>query len=269
MVPVERTGKRPQGLLLLALCTATPAEGTAGLAATPPIGFSTWNSFRCGFTASTITQTAELMVSTGLAAAGYEYLNLDDCWMLPPENRTNHGTGPQVPDPAKFPPGSNLTLPHVIRYVHKLGLRFGLYTARASTTCQRMAGSCMHESVDAAQYAAWNLDYLKDDSCGHCRASNATYDGNLADYGAMQQALDVATAATGRKIVLSIEGGPNITAVSAGGHGNLRRVGTDITSTWYSMIGLVDTGSGLWPYAHNATSTQGDGGGFWNDLVRV
>ena len=127
----------------------------------------------------------------------------------------------------------------------------------------------MHESVDAAQYAAWDLDYLKDDSCGHCRVSNASYDGNLADYGAMQQALDAATAATDRKIVLSIEGGPNITAVSAGGHGNLRRVGTDITSTWYSMIGLVDTGSGLWRYAHNATSAQGDGGGFWNDLVRL
>ena len=102
----------------------------------------------------------------------------------------------------------------------------------------------------------------------------------------MQSALD----ATGRKIVLSIEGGPNISAVSAGGAGSkivilsrfaccpslanpksitisdLRRVGTDIKETWYSMIGLVDTGSGLWPFAHNATSSAGDGGGFWNDL---
>ena len=60
--------------------------------------------------------------------------------------------------------------------------------------------------------------YLKDDSCGRCRASNDTFDGNLADYRAMQSALD----ATGRKIVLSIEGGPNISAVSAGGAGNLR-----------------------------------------------
>ena len=43
-------------------------------------------------------------------------------------------------------------------------------------------------------------------------------------------------------------------------------MGTDIKETWYSMIGLVDTGSGLWPFAHNATSSAGDGGGFWNDL---
>ena len=180
--------------------------------------------------------------------------------MLPNANRSDGGKGPQVPDPSKFP--YNLTLPELIQYAHAKRLKFGLYTARASTTCQRMAGSCNHEQVDAKQFAEWKLDYLKDDSCGRCRASNDTFDGNLADYRAMQSALD----ATGRKIVLSIEGGPNISAVSAGGAGNLRRVGTDIKETWYSIIGLVDTGSGLWPFAHNATSSAGDGGGFWNDL---
>ena len=80
----------------------------------------------------------------------------DDCWMLPNANRSDGGKGPQVPDPSKFP--SNLTLPELIQYAHTKRLKFGLYTARASTTCQRMAGSCNHEQVDAKQFAEWKLD---------------------------------------------------------------------------------------------------------------
>ena len=80
----------------------------------------------------------------------------DDCWMLPNANRSDDGQGPQVPDPSKFP--SNLTLPELIQYAHAKRLKFGLYTARASTTCQRMAGSCNHEQVDAKQFAEWKLD---------------------------------------------------------------------------------------------------------------
>ena len=80
----------------------------------------------------------------------------DDCWMLPNANRSDGGQGPQVPDPSKFP--SNLTLPELIQYAHAKRLKFGLYTARASTTCQRMAGSCNHEQVDAKQFAEWKLD---------------------------------------------------------------------------------------------------------------
>ena len=83
---------------------------------------------------------------------------------------------------------------------------------------------------------------------------------NLADYRAMQLAIDK----TGRPMVLSIEGGPPIANCSAGGHGNMRRVGTDIKASWYSMIGLMDGGSGLHEFAHNATGFAT--GGFWNDL---
>ena len=123
---------------------------------------------------------------------------MDDCWMLPAANRTQGGAGPQVPNPAKFPRG----LQAVIDHVHGTGLKFGLYTARSHATCAGFAASCMHEAVDAAQYAAWGVDYLKDDSCGGCRAP-------LADYAAMQQAID----ATKREIVLSIEGYEDIAKV--------------------------------------------------------
>ena len=193
------------------------------------------------------------MVSTGLAAAGYEYINMDDCWLL--GNRSNAGRGPQVPNPARFPRG----LPAVIDHVHSKKLKFGLYTALDNTTCGGFAGSCMHESVDAQQYAVWKVDYVKDDSCGKCRGDS------MVDYKAMQDAL----AATGRPMVLSIEGWEDVRVLSAGGHGQTKRVGHDIGDNpgrpWYSIVSEIDLSSGLWPYAHNA-SNSASGNGFWNDM---
>lgn len=75
----------------------------------------------------------------------------DDCWEL--EQRAKNGTGPQQPDPTKFPQG----IKNVTDYVHGLGLKFGLYTAQASKTCGGKAGSCGFEHLDAAQYAEWGV----------------------------------------------------------------------------------------------------------------
>ena len=78
----------------------------------------------------------------------------DDCWEL--KERADNGTGHQQPDPAKFPDG----IKNVTDYVHSLGLKFGLYTAQAHSTCGQKAGSCGFENIDAAAYAAWGVDYL-------------------------------------------------------------------------------------------------------------
>eukprot|EP00048_Salpingoeca_helianthica_P017050 m.235436 g.235436 ORF g.235436 m.235436 type:complete len:700 (-) comp20068_c0_seq1:45-2144(-) len=228
------------------LCWLGLASATAGLANTPPMGWNSWNTFGCdGLSDQVVRGVADTFIDLGLHEAGYSYVNMDDCWML--KNRSNGGNGPQIPNPVKFPQG----LPALISYVHSKGLNFGLYTARADHTCAGYAASCRHEVVDAQQYASWQVDYLKDDSCGDCRNP-------LSDYAAMQQAIDSA----GRPIVLSIEGMPDITVVSKGGHGNARRVGHDIGASYLSMISLVDVGSGLHVYAHNDTGF----GGFWNDL---
>jgi len=81
--------------------------------------------------------------------------------MLPEASRADGGRGPQVPNPAKFPQG----LEPVIAHVHKAGLKFGLYTARANHTCGGYAAACLHEKVDAAQYARWKVDCA---SCSLC-----------------------------------------------------------------------------------------------------
>lgn len=78
----------------------------------------------------------------------------DDCWALPTRDPV---TGSQVPDPSKFPSGFQST----IDYVHNKSLKFGLYTARGSLTCDHRAASCGHEALDAKTYASWLVDYVK------------------------------------------------------------------------------------------------------------
>ena len=66
-----------------ALLTVTPASALDnGLALTPPMGFNNWNSTRCkaDFNESMVKSIADIFVSSGLQAAGYRYVNLDDCW---------------------------------------------------------------------------------------------------------------------------------------------------------------------------------------------
>ena len=70
--------------------------------------------------------------------------------------------------------------------------------------------------------------------------------------------------ATGRPIVLAVEGQPDVRVITHGGYGNSKRVGHDIESNFVSAVSLVDIGSSLYPYAHN--STNATVGGWWNDL---
>jgi hypothetical protein len=190
------------------------------------------------------------MNTSGLQAVGYMFVNSDDCWML--KDRDSNGN--QVPNPQKFPNGFK----DVADYIHNLGLKSGLYTAKGPSTCAGFAASCQHEAQDAALWATWGIDYVKDDSCSNCRN-----DDNL-DYHTMWLAIQ----ASGREMVLSIEGGPSYQNFTAGLLGNAHRVGHDITPQWMSMVSLVDIGSGLWPFAHNATSTPSNGG-VWNDLDMI
>jgi len=217
------------------------------VANTPPLGFSTWNLYGCSVNATILMNTAQSMHNSGLQEVGYTFVNSDDCWMT--RNRTSDGR--QIADPAKFPDG----FAAVTAFIHSLGLKSGLYTAKGTTTCDGFAASCDHEAIDAAQWAEWGIDYVKDDSCSNC--DNYT-DNEL--YARMWAAIE----ASGRPMVLTVEGSPDVALCSRGGYGNAKRVGHDINPSYSSMASLVDIGSGLWPYAHN--STNATFGGWWNDL---
>ena len=97
------------------------------------------------------------MVDSGLREAGYEYVVIDDCWAL----MHRDAAGNLVPDPTKFPHG----MADLADYVHAKGLKFGMYSCCGTLTCAGYPGSFEHEFQDAAQFAAWGVDYLKYDNC--------------------------------------------------------------------------------------------------------
>ena len=227
--------------------------------------------------AAILNATAEAIVASGLSKVGYEYVNSDDCWM----NAARDANGSQVANPAKFPQGFKAVadyihsvsgLPthprrvsrrrdgspdHLAHYPAQLGLKSGLYTAKGPRTCAGFAASCQHEVQDAAQWAEWGIDYLKDDSCSNCRNDDNE------DYHMMWLAMEL----TGRPMVLTVEGNPDDALITKGGYGNAKRVGHDISPNWGSMTSLIDIGAPLWPFAHNSSNPTF--GGWWNDLDMI
>src|SRR4051812_27561669 len=88
------------------------------LAATPPMGWNTWYGFSCTYDETSLRETADAMVSTGLLGLGYQYLIIDDCWQT-----SRDANGVIVADPTKFPSG----IKSLADYVHARGLKLGIY----------------------------------------------------------------------------------------------------------------------------------------------
>jgi len=126
------------------------------LSATPPMGWNSWNKFHCDINEALIRETADAMVSSGLKDAGYEFVNIDDCWQTARDEN-----GVIVVDEERFPSGMKV----LADYVHSKGLKFGLYTCAGTLTCQEKPGSYEYEEIDAATYAEWGVDYIKVDWC--------------------------------------------------------------------------------------------------------
>ena len=156
------------------------------LAARPPLGWNSWNTFGEKISDSLIREMADYMVDHGYRDAGYEYLVIDDCWSL----RERDSDGRLVPDPEKFPYG----MKDLADYVHGKGLKFGMYSCAGVMTCAGYPSSYDHEFTDAETFASWGVDYLKYDFCnfpetGDCRTR--------------YQTMSMALKATGRDIVFS------------------------------------------------------------------
>ena len=232
------TGMTGPGGSALAQAPPPPPFAWMGLAPTPPMGWNSWNKFGCNVSESLIRETADAMVSSGMKAAGYQYIVIDDCWQV-----SRDAQGRIVPDPQRFPGGMKA----LADYVHSKGLKFGLYSDAGAKTCEGRPGSNGYERIDAAQYALWGVDYLKYDWC-----SNDGVDPKIG-YVTMRDALQ----ATGRPIVLGMcEWGRNKPWEWARGVGHLWRTTGDIQDNWGSFVRLLDQQVGLEKYA---------GPGGWND----
>src|SRR5438093_439186 len=135
----------------------SPSLGING--ASPTMGWNSWNAFGCrGLTETLVRQTADAMVSSGLLAAGYNTVTLDDCWSAVSRDASGNLTN----DPAKFPSGMKA----LGDYIHSRGLKYGIYASIGTATCTGgTAGSLDHEFQDVAEFAAWGVDYIKADRC--------------------------------------------------------------------------------------------------------
>lgn len=239
-------------LVFLVFASFTFSKSSAldnGEARTPPMGWNSWNKFGCaGVNEKVVRGIVDEMAANGMAAAGYQYVVIDDCWQ---GNRDKEGN--ITADAGKFPSG----IKALADYVHGKGLKFGIYTDAGTQTCAGRAGSVGHEYQDAQQYAEWGVDYLKEDWCNTLPGQDSK-----ASYALMRNAL----AATGRPIVFSIcEWGSTQPWLWATSIGNLWRATGDIQDCWdckrswggMGFTRILDQVSELGGYT---------GPGHWNDL---
>ncbi|MEO8413275.1 MAG: glycoside hydrolase family 27 protein [Ginsengibacter sp.] len=217
----------------------TCRQATDDLVPTPPMGWNSWNHFQRDINEQLIMDEADALVASGMKDAGYEYINLDDCWMALERDKD----GNLRSDPVRFPHG----IKYLADYVHKKGLKLGVYSSAGSKTCAGWPASLDHEEADAKMFAKWDVDYLKYDNCNN--------EGRPAidRYTKMKNALD----ASGRSIVFSLcEWGSNNPWEWAPKLGGLWRTTGDISDNWNSMIHILDEQVGLDSYASK---------GHWND----
>jgi hypothetical protein len=143
-------------------------------ALTPPMGWNSWNHFlnkerlRADISATTesaVLAQARALVDTGMAAAGYNTVVMDDCFQAYQRDHRGRLQG----HPHRFPHG----VKYLVDEVHNLGLKFGIYSVPGSLTCAQQyddyhglnLGSLDREEIDAQAFAEWGVDYLKYDWC--------------------------------------------------------------------------------------------------------
>lgn len=128
-----------------------------GAAATPPMGWSSWNLFGRNINEKVIVEMAQAMAALHLNELGYTYLNVDDCWM----SSVRDASGRLQGDLSTFPSGMKA----LVEKVNACGFKMGLYTSNGTFTCEDLPSSLYHEATDAAAFAEWGVEYFKYDFC--------------------------------------------------------------------------------------------------------
>lgn len=221
------------------------------VAATPPMGWSTWNHYAHNISDKLIREQADAMVASGMRDAGYVYVHIDGGWE---GQRDANGILHPLPT---FPDMKALG-----DYIHSKGLKFGLYSGPGPVTCAGAEASYGHEEQDAKTFASWGVDYLKYDLCSYRMIMQIESGGDVTKAESMMRAayekMHQAILKTGRPMVFSMcqyglgevwEWGPQV-------GGNMWRTSNDINDSYERMMSIADRQSGLSRFA---------GPGHWND----
>jgi alpha-galactosidase len=196
-----------------------------GVARTPPLGWSTWET--CGnaacehdfCTESEVLEVADILVSSGLRDLGWEYVNLDDCW----SGASRDAEGALTWDTARFPSG----IASLAASVHERGLKLGIYTSAGDKTCHNLPGSRGHYEADALTFASWGVDYIKFDWCGDIK--DEVWLGSKA-----HRQFAAAVNATGRRMAIEVVAGYFFLGRETPDYAHVWRFCTDHHDTWPS-----------------------------------
>ena len=220
------------------------------LALTPEMGWNSWYYWTGGVSDKVMRDAADAMVASGMINHGYIYVNIDDCWA------GGRDTAGKVNGNSRFPDMKAMT-----DYIHRRGLRAGIYTSPGPATCAGCTGAYRHEEQDAQRFAEWGFDLLKYDWCS-CSATRPGLAGLQEPYRKMSAMLKKQP----RDIVLNLCQGGNAEVWKWGKEvgGNSWRTADDLgrgfSSGQFNLIGreVFDH------YAENEIHKYGGPGG-WND----
>jgi alpha-galactosidase len=188
------------------------------------MGYNTRFDVGCtsNLNAGTVQSIASSLNSTGLLAAGYNLITLDDCWQ-----KSRGSDGSIIPDPIAFPSG----IQSLVQSLNGQGIQLGLTTSRGPTTCGGRPGSLGYEVNDANSYVQWGVSTVIETSC------SGTEDGNAAsaEYGLMRDGLN----ATGKRVFFGLDEGAPWIAPLADSLGNSFQA-APLVNSWIGVLAAFD-----------------------------
>jgi len=138
-------------------------------------------------------EAADTLLASGLADVGYDYVNIDDCWMNAEKHRDPLRVGPARDEKGNILPNRYFPdMKALTAYIHAKGLKAGLYTSPGPKTCGGFTGAYGYEEQDARLFAEWGFDFLKYDWCsyGHIARGGNPADPKIRFHGETVSALD-------------------------------------------------------------------------------
>merc|ERR1711892_1302782 len=240
----EKMGQQWVFVVIL-VCASGVSALDNGVSRTPPMGWLSWERFRCNTDCENdpeycigerlFREMSDMMAVGGYLEAGYDTIIIDDCWL----DHKRSADGKLQADPKRFASG----IPSLSDYIHKLGLKFGIYEDYGNFTCGGYPGILGHMETDAKTFAEWNVDYVKLDGC---YSDPSTMETGYPDFGRYLNE-------TKRPMVYScswpayqIDQHPDYESIAE--HCNLWRNFDDITDSWDYGLSLDQSKAqmGMW-----------------------
>jgi hypothetical protein len=254
------------------------------LAATPPMGWNSWDCFGPSVTEDEVRRNAEVIAGQ-LASHGWQYVVVDIQWYEPRAGAGGYRpyaelvldeVGRPQPAPNRFPSARDgRGFGPLAEFVHKLGLKFGVHILRGIPRQAVDAGLPIlgteytaGQVADHAATCAWNTDNLGLD---HTHPGAQAYydsllrqfaewgvdfvkaDDMLAPYHAAEvEAFARAVERSGRPMVLSLSPGTDLPVAQAehlARHAQLWRISDDLWDRWDDVAAQFDRLAAWAPYA--------------------